>query len=93
MSAKAVRVRITGRVQGVFFRAWAKEKAEAFGVQGWIRNRLDGDVEALFIGEAAAVDRLLAACREGPPTAQVDEVKTEPAQGLAPAGFEIKPTV
>ena len=93
MSAKAVKVRIRGSVQGVFFRAWIKDKAERGGVQGWVRNRLDGEVEALFIGEAAAVETLIAECRKGPPQANVDQVKAEPAQGLAEAGFQIKPTV
>jgi acylphosphatase len=93
VSAKAVRVRITGRVQGVFFRAWIKDRAEGLGVQGWIRNRLDGDVEGLFIGEEMAVDSLVIECGKGPPTAQIDKVKTEPAKGVAEAGFLIKPTV
>lgn len=93
MSAKSVKVRITGRVQGVFFRAWIKDEAERLGVQGWIRNRLDGEVEGLFIGEAGAVEALLAACRKGPPQASVDQVTAEPAQGIAAAGFQIKPTV
>lgn len=93
MSAKAVKVRIRGQVQGVFFRAWAKDKADQLGVQGWIRNRLDGEIEGLFIGEAEAVDFLIAECRKGPPQASVDEVTTAPAQGLAAAGFQVKPTV
>lgn len=93
MTAKSVKIRIRGRVQGVFFRAWVKDKADQLRIQGWIRNRLDGDVEALLIGEARAVDVLIAECRQGPPTAQVDDVKVETALALAAASFEIKPTV
>lgn len=90
---KAVRVRIHGQVQGVFFRAWIKEQADRLGVMGWIRNRLDGDVEGLFVGPDTEVGILIAACREGPPSAVVEEVQTEDAQGITSAGFEIKPTV
>lgn len=93
MTAKSVKIRIRGRVQGVFFRAWVKDKADQLGIQGWIRNRLDGDVEALLIGEARAVDVLIAECRQGPPTAQVDDVRVETALALAAASFEIKTTV
>lgn len=93
MTAKSVKIRIRGRVQGVFFRAWVKDKADQLGIQGWIRNRLDGDVEALLIGEARAVDVLIAECRQGPPTAQVDDVRVETALALAAASFEIKNTV
>lgn len=90
---KAVRIRIHGQVQGVFFRVWTKEQADKRGVMGWVRNRLDGDVEALFAGDEGAVDALISVCREGPPHAVVDEVKVEDAQGITTAGFEIKPTV
>lgn len=90
---KAVKVRIHGQVQGVFFRVWVKENADQLGVIGWIRNRLDGDVEALFSGDRAAVDALIELCREGPPLAAIDDVSVEPAKGITPASFEIKPTV
>ena len=90
---KAVRVRIHGRVQGVFFRDWTKRQADRLGVMGWIRNRLDGDVEGLFVGPGSAVDDLIERCREGPPSAVVDDVKIEEAQGITSAAFEIKPTV
>lgn len=92
-NSKAIKVRIAGQVQGVFFRVWVKEKADNLGVMGWIRNRLDGDVEGLFVGPEEAVDALVEVCREGPKPALIDEIKIEPAQGVTPARFEIKPTV
>ena len=91
--AKAVKVRISGQVQGVFFRVWTKEEADQLGVMGWIRNRLDGEVEGLFVGSDEAVEALIAVCREGPPGALVAEVRVEDATGVTPAGFAIKPTV
>ena len=74
-------------------KVWAKEKADQLGVMGWVRNRLDGDVEGLFVGPEDAVDALVAVCREGPRPALIDEIKIEPAQGVTPANFQIKPTV
>lgn len=89
----AVRARIHGKVQGVWYRGWTQQQAHSLGLHGWARNRLDGSVEALFIGAQETVDQMLARCLEGPPTAQVTRVDTEPAQGIAPNRFEIKPTV
>jgi acylphosphatase len=90
---RAVRVRITGRVQGVWFRAWTREQATARGLDGWVRNRADGTVEALFAGPGEAVDDMLAACRKGPPAAKVTGVTTEPAQDVVAKGFRLMPTV
>lgn len=92
-ATKAVKVRICGQVQGVFFRVWVKRQADALGVMGWIRNRLDGEVEGLFVGTEAGVDGLIEACRGGPSSAIVDEVKVEIARGITRAGFDIKPDV
>ena len=92
-NSKSVRVRISGQVQGVFFRVWAKEKADALGIKGWIRNRLDGDVEGLFVGPKEQVSALVKICQEGPTGAVVDDITLEEAQGITPARFEIKPTV
>ncbi len=64
------RLRIHGRVQGVFFRNWTRDKARALGVRGWVRNRLDGSVELVAYGEDEAVEVLIAACRTGPPAAE-----------------------
>lgn len=89
---KSVRVRIRGRVQGVWYRAWTVEAAAAHGVTGWVRNRRDGSVEALFMGEAAAVDALVAACREGPELARVDAIEITEDAGEATDGFEQRPS-
>jgi len=91
--SKAVKVLVSGQVQGVFFRAWTKGRAEELGVMGWIRNRLDGEVEGLLVGPEAAVDQLLELIWEGPSGAVVREVRIEDAKGITPIGFDIKPTV
>lgn len=70
-----VRVVISGFVQGVGFRYFLKEKADELGVTGWVRNTPEGDVEAIFEGEEAAVSQMVEAGREGPPPAQVRNVK------------------
>lgn len=81
MSAeRAVRVRIEGKVQNVWYRAWTTEEATRRGLRGWVRNRADGTVEALFIGSADAVTGLVTACRVGPPDARVTNVIEYPAQ-------------
>ena len=90
---KAVKIRIHGQVQGVFFRVWVKERADRLGVMGWIRNRLDGNVEGLFVGVEDAVDALIELCKEGPPHAVVVDVTVEMARGITRAGFDIKPDV
>jgi acylphosphatase len=68
---------ISGRVQGVFFRMETKRAADGFGVFGWVKNLLDGNVEAVFEGDRDRVDAVLEWCREGPPSAEVSEVKVE----------------
>jgi acylphosphatase len=84
------RVVVQGHVQGVFFRETARRRAQAAGVAGWVRNRSDGTVEAVFEGERDAVDRLVAYVREGPRGARVDwvDVAAEEPEGLD--GFEIR---
>ncbi|QCI79321.1 acylphosphatase [Hankyongella ginsenosidimutans] len=89
----AHRLVITGKVQGVGFRDWTVRSARRLGLNGWVRNRLDGSVEALVIGPAGDVELLLASVRRGPPLARVDAVTIEPARGVAPDGFTRKPTV
>jgi len=74
----AVAARITGRVQGVWFRGWVREEARRLGLAGWVRNQPDGSVAALFVGPGAAVAVMLALCREGPPHARVHAVETTP---------------
>jgi acylphosphatase len=94
MRMSGCRVRIHGRVQGVFFRNWAMERARSLGVRGWVRNRLDGSVELVAFGEDEAVEALTAACRTGPPAARVDRIEVEIAQGEGPpAGFRVTATV
>lgn len=90
---KAVRLRISGKVQGVWFRAWTVQEAEARGLDGFVRNRLDGTVEALLVGEDAAVEEMIRLCRQGPSRAAVTGVEIEPAQGITAKGFTQKPTV
>lgn len=87
----ACRVVVTGRVQGVFFRAGAKEAADKFGVAGWVRNLSDGSVEAHIEHEdPAMLDAMLAWLREGPPGARVEEVKVEAAKAEGSGSFEIR---
>jgi len=74
---KRVHVIISGRVQGVWFRANTKDKAEQLGINGWVRNTLDGKVEALFEGEEVALKEMIEWCRHGPPLAEVQDVKIE----------------
>ncbi len=89
---RTVHIRIEGRVQGVNFRGWAREQADLLGLSGWIRNRRDGAVEALFAGDAKAVSRMLDLCRAGPRDARVEGIEIIQDGGVAPEGFAIKPT-
>lgn len=84
-------VRVTGRVQGVFFRSWTAEQARALGVTGWVRNCPDGSVEAHIAGTADAVQTMIDHMRDGPPHAmvsqlQIDEVDPESDQGFSVRG-------
>ena len=75
MKQKRATICFKGRVQGVWFRAYTKQLADRHHVCGWVRNCPDGSVEALFEGDVAAVEALIAECKEGPPSARVDEVE------------------
>ena len=66
---------ISGRVQGVWFRGWTMQQASSLGLTGWVRNRRDGTVEAIFQGDAADIDAMLNACWQGPPAASVDDIR------------------
>ncbi len=88
----AARVIIKGRVQGVGYRAWTAREAESRGLDGWVRNRRDGTVEALFAGDADAVRLMVSACHKGPFFAQVTGVDAEPADDPAGRGFRTLPT-
>ena len=79
MTRKKIRVIITGRVQGVFFRMETQQAARRIGVTGWARNRSDGSVEAVFEGAPEKVEEMLAWCRKGPPLARVDDVAVRDA--------------
>ena len=84
---KIVHALISGTVQGVWFRAWTMQEAQARGLDGWVRNRRDGRVEAVFAGPPARVDEMLAACRKGPPAAEVDDVHATPQTEDPGRGF------
>ena len=96
------RVRIHGRVQGVFYRGWSVDNARALRLDGWVRNRRDGSVEMLLAGSEEAVDAMIARCRDGPPAARVETQVLDPRervgvlfgkQLLEPAGFAARPTL
>ena len=87
---KRVRVRIRGRVQGVFFRADARARAESLGVVGWIRNAPDGIVEAVFEGEPERVDSMIDWCRRGPAGAQVEDVEVVCDDPVGERGFSVR---
>ncbi len=76
---RIVRLIIHGRVQGVGFRAYVEDEAEANGVEGWVRNRLDGSVETVVAGDEGHVEGMIAALRRGPPVARVDRVEVSKA--------------
>jgi acylphosphatase len=83
-----VSVRIRGRVQGVWYRGWTEEQAVRRGLRGWVRNRRDGSVEALFCGPAARVQDMIDACWKGPPAARVEAVEQFPVAEFTSSGFE-----
>jgi acylphosphatase len=83
------RVVVSGRVQGVFFRDTCQREAAAAGVTGWIRNRGDGAVEAVFEGEADAVERMVQWCRHGPSGARVDRVDVTDEQPEGERTFRV----
>ena len=90
---KRVRVVISGLVQGVWFRGWTREEARRRGLDGWVMNRRDGAVEAVFQGDDDQVDDMLEACWQGPPHAAVAEVELHPQDpGDEPveAGFHVR---
>ncbi len=84
-------VLVTGRVQGVFFRDSARENAERLGLSGWVRNRPDGAVEAVFEGPSEAVREMVRWCEQGPSNASVENTDTDfgPAEGDL-SGFEVR---
>ena len=99
MDARIVRLRITGAVQGVGFRAFVADAATRLGARGWVRNCSDRSVEAVVAGSPEVVGEMIIACRHGPPGSSVEAVETEAAEAadLADArpgaGFRVMPTV
>jgi acylphosphatase len=78
MDKISARVVIHGWVQGVYFRAFTRDQARSLGLTGWVRNRRDGAVEALFEGEKDKVDQMVAWCRLGSPPSRVEQVEVSP---------------
>jgi acylphosphatase len=99
MSDAIRHVMIRGRVQGVGYRAWVEHRVVAHDLEGWVRNRRDGSVEALFAGPEAVVTAMIAACRRGPSSARVEALQDEAANpdmlNLRGAGerFSVLPTI
>ncbi|MEQ9627219.1 MAG: acylphosphatase [Roseitalea porphyridii] len=87
-----LRVVVSGRVQGVWYRAWTEQQAKALGLHGWVRNRRDGSVEAVISGPPDVVETLLAAFWEGPDLARVTAVDQHPHDEAVTPGFEVRPT-
>jgi acylphosphatase len=83
------RVRVRGRVQGVFFRAEASERARSLRLAGWVRNCPDGSVEAVFEGDDERVASMVDWCRHGPSGARVDDVDVKWEQAAGEAGFRV----
>ena len=92
-ATRTVHVRIEGRVQGVGYRAWTEWTATALGLTGWVRNRRDGAVEAVFQGPEADVADMLRRCEAGPPGSRVTRVEVVGEGVGAFDGFEVRPTV
>ncbi|PWG02792.1 acylphosphatase [Sphingosinicella humi] len=92
MTVTAKRLRVRGRVQGVFYRGWTVERARSLGLSGWVRNRRDGSVEILASGPSEAIETLIEQCRQGPSAAQVTDVDVQETGEPAPDGFQQRPT-
>ena len=83
---KAVRVLISGHVQGVFFRDWTVQNALALNLDGWVRNRSEGTVEALFVGPEDVVDKMVKMSWTGPSAAKVEDIEVTKAMGITKKG-------
>ncbi len=87
---QARKIRITGAVQGVGFRAWTQDLAAETGVTGWVRNRPDGTVEAHLEGEGAAITRMIDRMSTGPSAGRIDDITAEAAEPQGAVDFEIR---
>ena len=92
-SRRSLHILIEGRVQGVGFRAYVDLQARSLGLEGWVRNRRDGGVEAVFMGPRETVDHMLVLCRSGPVHARVDMLRILDESAAAEPGFKVLPTV
>ena len=92
MPERTLRLRITGRVQGVGYRLWAMRTAASLGLRGWVHNRSDGSVAALATGAPEAVTAMIEACRQGPYGARVTAVTVTEAEDDGSLGFSALPT-
>jgi acylphosphatase len=92
-AVRSARLRISGRVQGVGYRAWMLETARRLGLRGWVRNRADGSVEALVIGDDDQVAAMIELCGEGPLAARVKDVAISDADDDGSTGFSPRPSV
>lgn len=90
---KTVHVIISGRVQGVWYRAWTQKNALKLNLEGWVRNRRDGTVEAVFSGPVDKVDAMLEKCRKGPPLARVDRIDQTSVEAPTDVGFNLLSTI
>ena len=90
---RTVRVVISGQVQGVWYRGWTVKSARALDLCGWVRNRRDGTVEAVFGGPEPAVEIMLARCHSGPPAARINSVSVAAWDGETGTGFYQLPTI
>jgi acylphosphatase len=90
---RIVRLRIEGRVQRVGYRMFVERNAAALGLDGWVRNRRDGGVEAVVSGADDTIDEIIARCKDGPPAARVDRVEVLPEDEPVAPGFSVRPTV
>src|ERR671910_702652 len=86
---RTVTVKIEGRVQGVYYRAWTHDTARSLGLDGWVRNASDGSVEAVFSGPAPAGGEMLKFCADGPRDAKVTAVTVTDEGGAPPSGFKV----
>lgn len=85
-------LRIFGRVQGVYYRAWTVENAQKLGLTGWVRNRKDGSVEALLTGEEGSVDDMIRQCYDGPQHAQVETISVHDGTSEHLQDFQFRDT-
>lgn len=91
MQTKRARLCISGRVQGVFYRAFTRDTAFSIGLKGWVRNLPDGRVEAVFEGDKGSIEQAIKLCYSGPAGARVDDIEVQwedPQEGLI--GFQVR---